>query len=61
MMLFPTRKPRQFRYTPRYSRRQGFDFHSGRRPVRRQHVLLLVVLLLLLLAFMVYFKTERKE
>lgn len=53
MMLFPTRKPRQFRYPPRYSRRQGFDFHSGRRPVRRQHVLLLVVLLLLLLAFMV--------
>lgn len=61
MMLFPTRKPRQFRYTPRYSRRQGFDFHSGRRPVRRQHVLLLVVLLLLLLAFMVLLKTERNE
>ena len=38
MMLFPTRKPRQFRYTPRYSRRQGFDFHSGRRPVRRRTV-----------------------
>ncbi len=53
MMLFPIRKPRQFMYAPRYFHRQGFDFHSGRRPVRRQRALLLVVLLLLLLAVMV--------
>lgn len=54
-MLFPTRKPRRFCYTPRYSRQHGFDFHSRRCPTRRQHVMLLVVLLLLLLALMILF------
>lgn len=53
MMLFATRKPRRFRYVPRYGHRQGFDFHAGLNKRKSQRTLVLIVLLVLLLALMI--------
>ncbi len=54
MALFPTRKPRGFRYRCRYGQRYEMDFHTSLRRKRSGNGLLLVVLLVLLLALWLY-------
>ena len=54
MGLFPTRKPRGFRYVYRYRRSRNMDFHRQVRAKRGSNMLLLVILLVLLLAFWLY-------
>lgn len=54
MALFPTRKPRGFRYRRRYTHLHEMDFHSSLRRKRSGNPLLLVVLLVLLLALWCY-------
>lgn len=54
MALFPTRKPRGFRYRRRYMRQHEMNFHSSLRRKRSGNGLLLVVLLVLLLALWCY-------
>lgn len=49
MSLFPTRKPRGFRYRPRYSRQRVMDFHRSLRRRPRPDMLKWLVLLVLLL------------
>lgn len=53
-MLFPTRKPRGFRYQYRYRSSRGMDFRSPFRTKRGGNTLLLVILLGLLLVLWLY-------
>lgn len=53
MILFPTKKPRRYKYTPRFAKSRGFDFHEGLAHQGNRRTMVLVVLLILLLACLV--------